>query len=64
MLSPPCYIHTPRRQGTFGTVHKVRCRGDGELYCLKRIPLTAGGGGGGALTEAKVRLALALCLCY
>lgn len=47
-----------RRQGTFGTVHKVRCRSDGAIYCLKRIHLQAGGGSqGGALTEAKVRFA-------
>ncbi|GBF90020.1 hypothetical protein Rsub_02726 [Raphidocelis subcapitata] len=43
-------------QGTFGTVHKVRCRADRQLYCLKRIPMAAAkDGNSGALMEAKAR---------
>ena len=59
MRSPP---ENPS-QGTFGTVFKVRCRSNGHILCLKRIPLEdgasssggGGAGGGGALLEAKVR---------
>ncbi|KAF5836952.1 kinase-like domain-containing protein [Dunaliella salina] len=44
----------PIGQGQYGTAYKARHRLDGQLYCIKRIPMTAKDDHAGALKEVQL----------